>query len=184
MSARPWREHVLVLAGFTLLTIVLTWPVAPLFGQAINAFGDVVVQMTTMTWDAHALATNPFGLFDAPFFYPYAHTNAYSEHLVGETLVALPILWLTGNPAPAHNFNFLLSFVLTGYATYLLVRDLTGNRIAAVAGGSPMRLPGIASCRAGICRPWRPSGFPSRSGRCGAACAGTTAGTSPWPPRA
>ena len=135
MTARPWREHILVLAGFALLTIVLTWPVAPLFGQAINAFGDVVVQMTTMTWDAHALATNPLGLFDAPFFYPYAHTNAYSEHLVGETLVALPILWLTGNPAPAHNFNFLLSFVLTGYATYLLVRDLTGNRIAAVAAG-------------------------------------------------
>jgi hypothetical protein len=135
VSARPWREHGLVLAGFALLTIVLTWPVAALFGQAINAFGDVVVQMTTMTWDAHALATNPLGLFDAPFFYPYAHTNAYSEHLVGETLVALPILWLTGDPAPAHNFNFLLSFVLTGYATYLLVRDLTGNRIAAVAAG-------------------------------------------------
>src|SRR4029079_14103502 len=38
-------------------------------------------------------------------------------------------------PGPAHNFNFLLSFVLTGYATYLLVRDLTGHRVAAWAAG-------------------------------------------------
>src|SRR5438128_242664 len=65
----PKSEAVLVLLGFTALTIIMTWPVAPLFGRAINAFGDVVVQMTTMAWDAHALTTNPLGIFEAPFFY-------------------------------------------------------------------------------------------------------------------
>src|SRR4051794_30462250 len=115
-----WREHLLVLLGFTVLTVAMTWPLVLAFDKAINAFGDVVLQMTAMTWDAHALVTNPLGLAEAPFFYPYAHSNAYSEHMLGETLVALPIFWWThGDPGPAHNFNFLLSFVLTGYATYL-----------------------------------------------------------------
>jgi hypothetical protein len=129
-------EHVAALALFTILTIALTWPAAPLFWRGVNAFGDVVLQMTALTWDAHALTTNPLGVFEAPFFYPYAHSNAYSEHLIGETLIALPLFWLTnGDPAPAHNFNFLISFVLSAYGAYLLTRDLTGNRVAAVAAG-------------------------------------------------
>ncbi|HMA36268.1 MAG TPA: hypothetical protein VKY74_17560 [Chloroflexia bacterium] len=136
MSKGAWLEHGAVLLLFTILTLALTWPLALYFGQGINVFGDVVLQMTALTWDAHALTTQPLGIFEAPFFYPYAHSNAYSEPLIGETLIALPLFWLTGgDPAPAHNFNFVLSFVLTGYATYLLVRDLTGHRLAAVGAG-------------------------------------------------
>src|SRR5438094_373161 len=67
-------EFALVLLGFTALTLLMTWPAITLFGRGINAFGDVVVQMTTLTWDAHALVTNPLRIFEAPSFYPYAHT--------------------------------------------------------------------------------------------------------------
>lgn len=113
----------------------MTWPWALHMNEAINPFGDVVVQMTSLRWNAHALATNPLGLFDAPFFYPYAHSLAFSENLLGETLIALPFLLVTGNPALAANTNILLSYVLTGVFTYLLVRDLTGNRAAGVLSG-------------------------------------------------
>ncbi len=142
-------EAALVLGGFSLLTLILTWPAILYFGQAINAFGDVVVQMTTLAWDAHALATDPLHLFEAPFFYPYAHSNAFSEHLLGETLITLPWLWLTGDPAPAHNFNFLISFVLTAAGTYLLVRDLTGNRLAAVGAGIAYAFAGYRFAQSG-----------------------------------
>ena len=139
-----------MLLGFTVLTVAMTWPVAALFGRGINAFGDVVLQMTALTWDAHALTTNPLRVFDAPFFYPYAHSNAFSESLIGEALVALPLFWLTGgDPGPAHNFNFLLSFVLTGYGTYLLTRDLTGHRPAAWAAGMAYAFTGYRFVQSG-----------------------------------
>ncbi|MEO8287620.1 MAG: hypothetical protein ABI670_14425 [Chloroflexota bacterium] len=128
-------EIPLVIAFFVVLTVAMTWPWAAHMGESINPFGDVVLQMALLRWDAHALVTNPAGLFEAPFFYPYAHSVAFSEHLIGETLVALPFLLLTGNPALAYNLNVLLSFVLTGLFTYLLVRDLTGSRAAGLLSG-------------------------------------------------
>ncbi|HYO50030.1 MAG TPA: hypothetical protein VEW94_09280 [Chloroflexia bacterium] len=132
---RTWQEPAFVTLFFTLLTLAMTWPWALHMGEAINPFGDVVVQMTSLRWNAHALSTNPLGLFEAPFFYPYAHSLAFSENLLGQTLLALPILWLTDNAALAGNFNILLSFVLTGVFTYLLVRDLTGSRAAGIFAG-------------------------------------------------
>jgi hypothetical protein len=134
-ASRTWQEPALVTLFFTLLTLAMTWPWALHMGEAINPFGDVVVQMTSLRWNAHALSTNPLGLFEAPFFYPYAHSLAFSENLLGQTLLALPILWLTDNAALAANFNILLSFVLTGVFTYLLVRDLTGSRAAGIFAG-------------------------------------------------
>ncbi|MDQ3706085.1 MAG: hypothetical protein M3437_12815 [Chloroflexota bacterium] len=133
--AKPGVEPLLVTILFVVLTVVMTWPWTLHMGQAINPFGDVIVQMTTLQWNAHALTTNPTGLFEAPFFYPYRHSLAFSENLLGETLLTLPILLLTGNPALASNFYILLTFVLTGLFTYLLVRDLTGSRLAGVFAG-------------------------------------------------
>jgi hypothetical protein len=128
-------ESPLVLLTFLVLTVAMTWPWTLHMAEAINPFGDVVLQMAVLRWDAHALATNPGALFEAPFFYPYAHSVAFSEHLVGETLITLPFLLLTGNPALSYNINLLLSFVLTGFFTYLLVRDLTGSRAGGLLAG-------------------------------------------------
>lgn len=133
--AKPGVEPLLVTIFFVVLTVIMTWPWTLYMSQAINPFGDVIVQMTTLQWNAHALTTNPSGLFEAPFFYPYRHSLAFSENLLGETLLTLPLLLLTGNPALASNFYILLTFVLTGLFTYLLVRDLTGSRLAGVLSG-------------------------------------------------
>src|SRR5512133_3648797 len=134
-ALRTTQELLLVLLFFLALTIAMTWPWALHLGEAINPFGDVVLQLATLRWDAHALVTNPGGLFEAPFFYPYAHSIAFSEHLIGETLVTLPLLLLTGNAALSYNINVLLSFVLTGFFTYPLVRALTGSRAAGLLAG-------------------------------------------------
>lgn len=133
--ARPGVEPVLVTLLFTLLTVLMTWPWTLHIGEAINPFGDVVLQMTTMQWSAHALTTNPGALFEAPFFYPYQHSLAFAENLIGQTILTLPILLISGNPALASNFYVLLTFVLTGLFTYLLVRDLTGSRLAGLLSG-------------------------------------------------
>ncbi|MBF6613069.1 MAG: hypothetical protein IVW55_08070 [Chloroflexi bacterium] len=130
---RRGAEPAIVTLFFTLLTIVMTWPWAANLALAeYPVVGDIALQMTVMRWNVHAFFTNPLGLFETPFFYPYAHSLAYSEPLIGQTIVALPALLLTNNPALAYNINVLLSFILTGLFTYLLVRDLTANRPAAL----------------------------------------------------
>ncbi len=130
--ARPGVEPVLVTLLFVVLTVLMTWPWTIHMGEAINPFGDVILQMTSMQWSAHALTTNPTGLFEAPFFYPYQHSLAFAENLLGQAIITLPILLISGNPALASNFYVLLTFVLTGLFTYLLVRDLTASRLAAL----------------------------------------------------
>ena len=136
IARRPWLEPAAVTLYFVVLTVAMTWPWTLYMADGINPFGDVVLQMAILRWDAHALTTNPAGLFEAPFFYPYSHSIAYSEHHLGQALTALPLLLATGNPALAYNVNLLLSFVLTGVFTYLLVRDLTGSRAGALLAGT------------------------------------------------
>ena len=72
------------------------------------------------------------GLWDAPIFYPYRNTLAYSEHLLGIAVLTAPVQWLSGNPVLAYNVAFLMSSVLAGAGMYLLTTSLTGNRLAAV----------------------------------------------------
>lgn len=128
-------EPLLVLLLFVVLTVAMTWPWTLHMGEAINPIGDVVVQMTSLQWDAHALTTHPSSLFEAPSFYPYRHSLAFSENLLGEAIITLPMLTMAHNPALALNFYLLLTFVLTGFFTYLLVRDLTGSRLAGLLSG-------------------------------------------------
>ena len=73
-------------------------------------------------WNANIFAPNPLAL-------------ALSEHLFGQTLQILPVYWLTGNIILCYNLLFISSFALSGFGTYLLVRDLTGNRRAAFIAG-------------------------------------------------
>jgi hypothetical protein len=74
-------------------------------------------------------------LYEANIFFPYPHTLAYSESLVASATLAAPLIWLTDNPVLGYNFVLLLSFVLTGFGTYLLVYRLTGRRYAAFVAG-------------------------------------------------
>ena len=73
--------------------------------------------------------------WNAPAFYPYPGTLAYSEHLLGLLPIAAPLHWLTGSPIIAYNVTFLLTFVLSGTAAYVLGLELTGRRDAAWIAG-------------------------------------------------
>ncbi len=58
-----------------------------------------------------------------------------SEHLFGQTLQILPVYWLTGNIILCYNLLFISTFALSAFGTYLLVRDLTGDKRAAFIAG-------------------------------------------------
>ena len=73
--------------------------------------------------------------WDANIFHPSPLALAFSEHLFGQSLQILPIYWLTGNIILCYNLLFVSTFALSAFGTYLLVRDLTGDRRAAFIAG-------------------------------------------------
>lgn len=128
---------------FLLLTIVMTWPLAagstrslasdygdPLFGTWL--IGWVAGQVTrALHGDLSALRT----FWDANIFFPERNTLAFAEHLIGETVLVLPVYWITGNLLLCYNTAVFLSFVLGAFGMYLLVADLSGSAAAGIAAG-------------------------------------------------
>lgn len=131
--ARPAREFLLVVIAASTLAAWVTWPLARDLGglgyQQQN--GDGQWSVWNVGWVAHALTTNPRGLFDANIFYPHRDTLAYSEANIGAGLLGTPVFWLTESAFAAHNFALLCSFILSAVATYYLTRHLFGGRLGA-----------------------------------------------------
>jgi hypothetical protein len=66
-----------------------------------------------------------------PVFTPYAHTLAYSDHLLGIAALTAPLQWLTANPVLVYNLAFIASYANAASACTLLARVVTDRRDAA-----------------------------------------------------
>jgi hypothetical protein len=125
--------------GIALIVAVLTVPLAyPLSVHPATTVlpigADANLFLWTLQWDTHALTHRPFSIFDANIYYPFPHTLAYSENLIGSSLIAAPLIWTTHNSVLALNAVALLSCVLSGVGAYLLARQLgVGSAGAAIA---------------------------------------------------
>jgi hypothetical protein len=128
-------RHLPAVAIFVVAAIALTWPLARQMNDTLISWGDPVFQSWTIAWNWHALTNDPWSIFDANIFYPWRNTLAYSDHLFGQTLTVLPVIALTGNGILADNVALLLAFILSAFAMYLLVYDMTGNRAAGILAG-------------------------------------------------
>ncbi len=126
--------------AYLALSLLMTWPLARHLGDGLPGLGDALLQAWTIAWGVHALGAAPATVWNAPIFYPYPDTLAYTDnHLLLAALTA-PLTWLTGEPLLAHNLLLLLSFALSGWAVYLLVRET----LPADAGPWPAFVAGAA----------------------------------------
>ena len=96
---------------------------------------DALHSLWTMAWSTHGLRTDPANVFHANNFYPEPFTLAYSEHYLGIVPLFGPLWGATGNLVAALNAYYLLSFILTGLATFALVRAWTGSLPAGLYAG-------------------------------------------------
>ena len=136
VTARRDHPHLLLIfALFAALSIVWTWPLVRQISSRI-AFdpGDPLLNTWILWWNSRAI---PFTdeWWSPPIFYPMRGALALSEHLAGIGFFTTPLLLLGGTPALAYNVALLLSYALSGFFSYLLVRRLTGSTAAALCAG-------------------------------------------------
>jgi hypothetical protein len=129
------RATAATLLLFAVLSLVLTYPLPLHLADAVEDRQDALLNVWITAWDGHQLLSDPLHLFDANIFAPYPRTLAYSELLLGNGLLALPITAATGNPVLGYNVALLLSFILSGWGTYLLVLRLTRSPGGAIVAG-------------------------------------------------
>lgn len=126
-------EAAAVVLGFACLAVAASYPVIVAPGRQLpGGLGDPLLTAWTLAWDADRMLHGLRGIWDAPSFFPYRHTLLYSDHLLGVALFTAPIQWLTHNPVLAYNAAYVGSLVLSGAGMYLLARELTGRRDAAL----------------------------------------------------
>jgi hypothetical protein len=115
-----------------------TWPLALRLDDALPSdLGDPLLAASIIGWGADRARHLFQGLWDAPIFFPYERTLAFSEHLLGIAVPVAPLVWLAGTPLVAYTVAFIGAFVLAGFGMYLLVRELTGRDDAAIVAGLP-----------------------------------------------
>lgn len=107
---------------------------ASLTTAVVNDPGDPLLTAAILHWNAHHIPWTE-AWWQLPIFYPTRDVMAFSEHLLGLSVLTAPLDWLTGSPLLTYNVTTLLTFPLSAAAMYLLVFRLTRSGAAACLAG-------------------------------------------------
>jgi hypothetical protein len=133
-AANPGRRRILVSSLGALLVIICTWPLAPRLDRIGRVDShDGLYGLWQAAWVAHALTTNPSGVYDANIFYPHRSTLAFSEPSILAGILGLPAFVATHSPYATHNLAVLAFFFLSFLSAYGLGRFLTRDTTASIA---------------------------------------------------
>src|SRR5262245_1318646 len=147
IAPKPWPssagsallECAGVFVGFGLLTLVLFQPTAAELVSTSPAHRGLMADALLYVWAIAHVSRSLFGnltaLFDGPIFYPSGNTLAHSDHMIGQSLLALPLWWITGNPLLVFNVLCLASYPFGATAAYAYVRSLSRGPVAAATAG-------------------------------------------------
>jgi hypothetical protein len=120
---------------FCALAVAWTWPLAARMSWRIpHDPGDPLLVTWMMWWNTQAVPLTA-EWWDAPIFFPLRGAFALSEHVLGMSIVTTPIQLAGGSALFAYNVALLLSFALSGFFSFLLVRQLTGSTAVAFCAG-------------------------------------------------
>lgn len=129
------RQHAAAAGLFLLLSVAMTWPLAPNLGSAVSDPGDPYITVWVLDWDWWATLHQPLSLFQANAFHPAKYSLAFSENMYGVALLLFPLRALGVGPLAAHNVALLLGFAFSGFGAYVLGQRLTGSFAAGFAAG-------------------------------------------------
>ena len=132
-----WSTRLLVVLVFIVLTLVFTYPLVLYLRTAVpGPPWDNFEWLYHLWWFRHSVVDlGQWPTVDPTIFYPFGYDLRLSESMWANFVLIAPFLfWF--DEVVAYNIFVLLTFVLTGYATYLLIAYLTDNRLAATIGGA------------------------------------------------
>ena len=122
-----WREAVAVAA-------LMTYPAILNLEEAGRVDSpDGRWAIWNVAWVAHALTTDPAGLYQTNIFHPYSDTLVFAEANLVAGLLAVPAYLATGSSFVAHNSVLLIAFMLSFIGMYALARSLTDSPAASIA---------------------------------------------------
>ncbi len=125
------------LAFFTLLAVVHTWPLATDLAHLTRHDNrDAILNEWIVGWVAHQLPRAPLHLFDGNIFHPERYTLAYSEPMVVQGAMAMPLLALGLPLVLTCNLLLVSGFALSAWAMALVVRTWTRDWTAGLVAGA------------------------------------------------
>jgi hypothetical protein len=142
MPQKAWRRaltgFLLPAAVYTAATAYFTWPLSSIATDHILSDwnpADAIHMIWILSWDVHALVTDPASLFQGNVLHPAPNVLLNSDHMLGVLPIFAPVAALTGNVVLAFNSVVLSSFVLCGLFMHILVRSWTGSNAAGYVAG-------------------------------------------------
>jgi hypothetical protein len=117
------------------LTLAVTHPLVwHLTTQVPHDLGDPILSATLLWWNAH---TTPLTArwWDAFFFFPAGGAVAFSDHRLGASLIASPLLWAGVSTIGAYNIALLATFPLCAVAAHWLAVTVTDRHDAGLVAG-------------------------------------------------
>jgi len=121
--------------AYTAVAIALTWPlVLHVADRVPHDLGDPLLSVAILRWNARHLPLTA-AWWNAPFYYPAAGALTFSDHRLGESLIASPLQWIGLGPLAAYNVTLLATFPLCALAAHALGFTLTRRHDAAAIAG-------------------------------------------------
>jgi len=133
------RRHLYALLGYAAVAVAFTWPLLPHISTHLTGSpaGDTGVYVWNQWVFQHELLSNRQSPYFTDKIFSLSGTRAnlsLHNYTAFQDLVALPLMpWL--GVVATFNVVYLLMTVLTGYAAFLLVRQVTGGWAEAWLAG-------------------------------------------------
>src|SRR5262252_7654706 len=146
-DSRMVKRHPFLIAFlcYSALAAVITFPLVLHLNTKVPAdLGDPLLSTSILWWNAHVMPLTE-RWWNGFAFFPASGMIAFSDHRLGESLLASPIQWIGFSPVVAYNLTLLATFPLSALAAHWLGFTLTRRHDAAVLCGlafgfSPYRM--------------------------------------------
>jgi hypothetical protein len=124
------------IGGYLVLLAVMSWPlVTDLARKGPMDRPDGRLNAWILAYVGETVWSAPQSLFQAPNFHPLPDALAFSENLLLPAALLAPLQKL-GGPVLTYDVALLAGLLLSGLGAQLLVRRVTGDRLAAFAAGA------------------------------------------------
>ncbi len=123
-----------VLLIFLLCTIAMLYPLSINLTSRLPDTGDSFHNIWTWGDNINRIEQGR-NYFEANIYYPEKRAAIFGEIQLNNTIIFYPFFRWLGNPVLGFNFILIISFVLSGFFTYLISLHFTENKITSFIAG-------------------------------------------------